>query len=311
MNNTENPGTSSWTRIQSGVRETERLIGQKKYNLAMIKARQTLEFMVKCLCERTGAADGSLIDMIDSLYEEQAISKTTFEHYHKIRTIGNKAIHEEDNSAYNANQAYHLLSQEVHAFASDHNDRGDHRRNPSSAMARSQGMPPQRQSTPQRRSSSNYSHRRRAHSSGPSFELRSLIKPILLLAIIVVLIFIIKMIRPSKPAKDTSSAPVVTTQVSTSPDESESAAKATEPAASQAPSTAAVSAAVKYKTNDTVNLRSTPDTTKDRIGVLPPDTTVEYIPGSDKKDSTGKTWCKIKHNGQEAYMVKDYLTPLS
>ena len=27
--------------------------------------------------------------------------------------IGNKAIHEGDNSAYNANQAHHLLSQEV------------------------------------------------------------------------------------------------------------------------------------------------------------------------------------------------------
>ena len=47
MNNTDNPGTNSWEKIQSGVRDTERLIGQKKYNMAMIKARQTLEFMVK------------------------------------------------------------------------------------------------------------------------------------------------------------------------------------------------------------------------------------------------------------------------
>lgn len=307
MNNTENPGTSSWTRIQSGVRETERLIGQKKYNLAMIKARQTLEFMVKCLCERTGAIDGSLIDMIDSLYEEQAISKTTFEHYHKIRTIGNKAIHEEDNSAYNANQAYHLLSQEVHTFASDHNDHGDRRRKPSAA-ARSQGMQSQRRGAPARRANPNYSHRRRAHASGPSFDLRSLIKPLLLIAIIVVLIFIIKMIRPSKPKVDNTSAPAQTQQVSTAPPESESSPETTAPATTAAPSTAAV---VKYKTNDTVNLRSTPDTSKDRVGVLPPDTTVEYIAGSDKKDSTGKTWCKIKHNGQEAYMVKDYLTPVS
>ena len=53
MNNTDNPGTNSWEKIQSGVRDTERLIGQKKYNMAMIKARQTLEFMVKCLCEKS------------------------------------------------------------------------------------------------------------------------------------------------------------------------------------------------------------------------------------------------------------------
>ena len=77
MNNTDNPGTNSWEKIQSGVRDTERLIGQKKYNMAMIKARQTLEFMVKCLCEKSGVMEGNLIDMIDGLYDDGIISKTT------------------------------------------------------------------------------------------------------------------------------------------------------------------------------------------------------------------------------------------
>ena len=36
---------SPWERIQQGVTETERLIGQKQYNMAMIKSRQTLEIM--------------------------------------------------------------------------------------------------------------------------------------------------------------------------------------------------------------------------------------------------------------------------
>ena len=36
-----------WEKIQKSVQETERLMGQKKYNLSMIKARQTMEFMVK------------------------------------------------------------------------------------------------------------------------------------------------------------------------------------------------------------------------------------------------------------------------
>ena len=108
MNNTDSTNISSWERIQNGVRETERLIGQKKYNLAMVKARQTLEFMVKSLCEKSGITEGGLLDMIDALYAEGEISKITCEHYHKIRTIGNKAIHEEDNSAYNANQAHPL-----------------------------------------------------------------------------------------------------------------------------------------------------------------------------------------------------------
>ena len=122
MGTTANTGQSTWEQIHGGVRETERLIGQKNYNLAMVKARQTLEYMVKCLCERYDILETSLLEMIDALYSAGKISKTTCEHYHKIRTIGNKAIHEGDNSAYNANQAHHLLSQEVYTFANDYND---------------------------------------------------------------------------------------------------------------------------------------------------------------------------------------------
>ena len=116
---TDNINTSSWERIQKGFQETERLLGQKRYNECMIRARQTLEFMVKCLCERFDIMEASLVDMIDALYEHEIINKTTCEHYHKIRMIGNKAVHEEDNLAYNAGQAYHLLSQEIYTFAND------------------------------------------------------------------------------------------------------------------------------------------------------------------------------------------------
>ena len=70
-------------QIHGGVRETERLIGQKNYNLAMVKARQTLEYMVKCLCERYGILETGLLEMIDALYSAGKISKTTCEHYHK------------------------------------------------------------------------------------------------------------------------------------------------------------------------------------------------------------------------------------
>ena len=50
MANMEN--TTIWKQIQQGLRETERLIGRKEYNMAMIKARQTLEFMVRCMAEK-------------------------------------------------------------------------------------------------------------------------------------------------------------------------------------------------------------------------------------------------------------------
>lgn len=298
MNNTENPGTSSWTRIQGGVRDTERLIGQKKYNMAMVKARQTLEFMVKCLCERTGVLEGNLIDMIDALYEEKVISKTTFEHYHRIRTIGNKAIHEEDNSAYNANQAYHLLSQEVYTFANDYSDRK--KRPAASASARRSDNTPSRRPAA-KSSGSSSSRRRRARSSGPSIDIASLIKPLLLIAIIVVLVFIIKMIHPTKTKPAESTAPISTEQTTGIPE----TAPETEVPSTETP------AAVKYKTTDTVNLRSDPSTNNARIAVLAPDTEVEYVEGSEQTDSQGRTWCTIKYNGQDAYLVKDYITQVT
>ena len=68
MGTTANTGQSTWEQIHGGVRETERLIGQKNYNLAMVKARQTLEYMVKCLCERYGILETGLLEMIDALY---------------------------------------------------------------------------------------------------------------------------------------------------------------------------------------------------------------------------------------------------
>lgn len=116
-------GNDSWEKIQNGVKETERLIGQRDYNSAMMKARQTLEFMVRQHMERAGILEGGdLKDQIDLLYENNWIDKNTCEHYHKIRMIGNKAAHEGDQSPYNATQAHHMLSQEVYTFANNYSN---------------------------------------------------------------------------------------------------------------------------------------------------------------------------------------------
>ena len=118
-------GTNSninWEKIQQGVNEVERLIGQKEYNSAMITARQTLELMVRLQMERADivSTNSDLMSMIDCLYKNRWISKATCERYHKIRKIGNKAVHDGDNNTYSANQAYHELSQEVYTFANDY-----------------------------------------------------------------------------------------------------------------------------------------------------------------------------------------------
>ena len=110
--------TTSWQQIQQGVKEAERLIVSKDYNLVMVKARQTLECMVRYLAEKACLVDGDLADTIDQLYEGHWIDKTTKDDYHTIRILGNKAVHENDNTAYNANQAYQLLTKQVYAFFS-------------------------------------------------------------------------------------------------------------------------------------------------------------------------------------------------
>ncbi len=111
-------------RIQQGQRETEKLMSQKQYNMAMIKARQTLEYMVNYLGERALIVEGDLADSIDQLFEGRFISQAAKDHYHRIRVLGNKAVHEGDDSPYDANEAFQLLSQEVNTFANSHNRGG-------------------------------------------------------------------------------------------------------------------------------------------------------------------------------------------
>lgn len=118
MGTTDN---SFWIRIQQGLREAENLMNQKQYNMAMIKARQTLEYMVNYLGEKALIVEGDLADSIDQLFEGRFISQAARDHYHRIRVLGNKAVHEGDDSPYDANEACQLLSQEVQAFANSFN----------------------------------------------------------------------------------------------------------------------------------------------------------------------------------------------
>ena len=352
-----NNTNTSWERIQQGVSDTERLIGQKEYNASMVKARQTLEFMVKLLSERAGLDEGcDLKTQIDLLYQNRWISKSACEHYHKIRIIGNAAVHDGDSNAYNANQAYHMLSQEVYAFtdsknagrttgrsfqssravqdsgrctsdssrngsaprygsAASQNSSGAryspgssqnssgaryssgssqngpaNRYNPSASRGGAQilsgasstqaGRSPSsrkpqtnrssqtarssRPSQNNRRSSS--SSRRRAPQKRQPFTLYDLLKFLVPVLCIILLFFVIRLF---KPGSDT---------------------------------TAAENAAPVYKTTDTLNVRSQPNTEGDRIGQLAAGTTVEYIRAHDAE------WAVILYNGQEAYVASQYLS---
>ena len=266
MGKIENPGI--WEKIQKSVQETERLMGQKKYNLSMIKARQTLEYMVKLQCDKAGIVESSTETMIRELYDGKWISKSTAEHYLQILSIGNKATKDGDNSAYNANQAYHILSQEIYSFVD-----ADKAAKP----RRSSGQ----------RSSQQTKSRKRQSSKG--INASDLLKLLIPLALIVVLILLISFLTPKKESTEETTTPAAITeeQVTDAPE-------------TEAPTEEEVS--VTYKTTTTLNVRSGPSTDTERIGKLDPDKTVEFLRDYDD------FWAVILYNGQEAYVAKEYLT---
>ncbi len=231
-----------WEKIQQNVQETERLMGQKKYTQSMIKARQTLEYMVKLQCDRAGIVESSTDTMIRELYNGKWISKTTAEHYLQILTIGNKASREGDSSAYNANEAYHVLTQEIHAFSN------------------ADGAASPRRSAQARKS-------RKNQRSG--FSSADLVKLFIPLALIIILIILIRVLSPNK-TPTTETAPVIPTEAPT-----------TEAAVTEPETEASTAAAVSYKTTDTLNVRKEPSTEADRIGKLDPGASVTFIKDYD------------------------------
>lgn len=234
----DNP--ESWEKIQRNVQEAERLMGQKKYNLSIAKTRQTMEFMVKLQCDKAGIVQGPIETMIRELYDGGWISKTTAEHYLQILSIGNKASKDGDNSAINANQAYHILSQEIYSFADA-------------------DKPPKT-----RKSAGNQPNRSRKKREKNGLNSADLLKLLIPAALILILICVIIIFTPKKtPTSETTEA-LQTTKETTE------ALQTTE-----AP-TETSSEAVVYKTTTTLNVRKGPSTDSDRIGKLDPGVTVNY-----------------------------------
>lgn len=286
--------SNRWRRIQVGVKDTERLIQEKDYNSAMIKSRQTLEFMVKLLAERDNLSSSSdLKTMIDNLYQNRRISRSTCEHYHKIRMIGNKAAHEGSKSSHSANQAYRLLSQEMYNFTDVYQ-----------SNRRGVRQPPSRPSAQKR----NYQRRRPGKKkirAVTSFDLLKVFVPILC---IVVLFFAIKLIKPSSKDGTPSSQDISSLADATFSDHSVAPPSGQEPSDQEnnssnetTPSTSETSAVV-YKAATELNVRPRPSTANERLGLLLEGTTVEYVREYDSQ------WTVIMYKGQEAYVASEFLT---
>ena len=326
MSNLEH--TTSWQQIQQGVREAERLIVNKNYNLVMVKARQTLECMVRCMAERACLVEGDLSDTIDQLYEGGWIDKQTKDNYHTIRILGNKAVHENDNTAYNADQAYQLLTQEVHAFSHDVNaPRGGRSQRPpvsrssqERAFARgeermAQSRAPRNQVSGSRTGSRHTGqgqrgqagrsgsgqrggnvHRRKRRRVSPLFYLWRLLIPVL------VVIFLIVVIRMMRPAQDDTKNTVVSTEsVTTSEAMTESASETESESAVETEPETEPEADVYVVAGNSVNVRTEPSTSSRILVQLAHGAEVNYV------KRYNNDWTVINYDGQEAYVSSKYI----
>ncbi|MCI8453487.1 MAG: SH3 domain-containing protein [Lachnospiraceae bacterium] len=296
-----------WDKIQRNAQEARRLAEQKKYNLSMIKSRQTLEYIVKLQCDKAGIVEGSPDDMIRQLYAGKWVSKPTAEHYLQILALGVNAAKTGDGSAANANQALKLLTEEVYAMAGS--GRSSRPRSAASAPPRQSQASRQtatsaarrQQGSPKgtRRSSSSRSRKKRSKAGLNGSDLIKLLIPVVL---IVILLVLIRVLAPKKTeTNETTPAPTTTEAVTT-----EAPTTAPPPVTTEAPTTPPETEPVTYKTTDTLNVRKTPALASDnRIGKLDPNKTVEYVGDYDD------TWAIILYNGQQAYVSKEFLTEVT
>lgn len=281
----------TWEKIQQGVKETERLLSKKQNNLAMVKARQTLEYMVKALAERACIVDGDMADIIDQLYDGRWIDKTTKDRYHKIRIIGNKAVHDGNDSSSDANLACQLLSMEYPAFA-------PRNRRPQNRTANA--APPARPRT------DGPNRRRAKRKKSPVRDFMRIFIPIIL---ILLLIILIRMLIPKAPEENQPTQPQTTIAAPENPTDQTTVDPALPseetPAESPTETTAppeTTTAPRVYKTTETLNVRAEPSTTARILVQLAPGTEVNVMGTYDDQ------WTIINFDGQDAYVATAYLT---
>ncbi len=288
---------NNWERIRQGLKDAQILNSQRRYNLSMIKCRQTLEFMVQDLCDKaaitTTNSNQDLSSLIDELYSNRWISKTTCEHYHKIRMLGNKAAHEGNENAYDANQACQLLSHEVVTFSKDYMNASQQRPQQRNSQQRPSGG-----GQPRPRSNESSRSRKRSQDGFP-LSSTDLMRIAIIIVAVIVVIALVRLLHSDEPSADETTPTASTESV---------AADETTAAEEEIPTTAApetmaeTTPAPVYKTTDYLNVRAEPSTSSRRLGVLDTDTVVDYVGDYDE------TWAIINYEGTQAYVSKQYLT---
>ena len=285
---------SAWQQIQAGVYDTSELLNNQKYNLSMIRARQTLEIIVKQLSGLEDFENQSLADIIDSLSTDNLISNISYQNFQKICAIGDRAVHEGNNEAFNATIAYKLLSEEVQSFIQEYSPK---RTRFSPIVAPVKNDVPQKKQvssnteTPQKRRTTKKPSK---NKKPQNVNTQDLVKVIIGALILFILIFLFKSLNPLKKDKKADTNTTNTTVLdSENVDSSESSIEAV-------PET---TASVKYITTARLRVRSSPSLDGDILATLSVGVSVEYAGEYDAK------WSIINYNGGQAYVATQYIKP--
>ena len=333
MGTTDN---SLWNKIQQGLRETETLMNQKQYNMVMIKARQTLEYMIHFLAEKALIVETDLADSIDQLYEGRFISQAVKDHYHRIRVLGNKAVHEGNDSPYDASEVSRLLAAEVNAFTnafkgrqSAHSQRprtgevkaapiasrgaaqrtamtGESRRRPpqertgSGSHKSAQGGSSRsvKRSSQGSRSNNNRRPSPQSRSRRRNKKQNNSMSGLLKPLLIFLLLFVIVLILVKIIPGKGKAEETTTAEIPTQV--TTEAVPVTEAVTEPAP--VETEPPKLYTTKSKLNVRSEPSTDSTKLGSLASGTVVDYVDTYDDK------WTVVLFEGKEAYVATEFLT---
>lgn len=119
-----NPNRRLMNDISHGVKKVENLLSKKEYNLSIITARQTMEYMTKYLCDKFNIPlTASSLENIDNLSQRNILSERSKSNFHTIRTIGNMAVHEGYENPSDAARVHSALIQELNLFKNGYYNR--------------------------------------------------------------------------------------------------------------------------------------------------------------------------------------------
>lgn len=111
--------------LENRLMEMANLISRREYNLGLVKGRQALEQIVREYAKSGRVMYTDLADTIESLYQAGQIARETRDAFHNIRLLGNKAVHEGDNSPEDAERSYYLLRKQIEVFLNRELQRAD------------------------------------------------------------------------------------------------------------------------------------------------------------------------------------------